>query len=50
MRYGPRPSLADIKALKLFRHEYSDRARAGLLLHAGSEIAWLADGILAAPW
>jgi predicted AAA+ superfamily ATPase len=50
IKAGPRPSLADIKALKLFRREYSDRARAGLLLHAGSESAWLADGILAVPW
>jgi uncharacterized protein len=45
-----RPSLSDIQALKLFRHEYPDRTRGGLLLHAGSEVAWLADGILAAPW
>jgi predicted AAA+ superfamily ATPase len=45
-----RPSIADVRALKLFRREYADRTRAGLLLHAGSEIAWLADGILAAPW
>jgi uncharacterized protein len=45
-----RPSMADIQALKLFRREYADRTRAGLLLHAGSQITWLAEGILAAPW
>jgi predicted AAA+ superfamily ATPase len=45
-----RPRLADAKSLRLFRDEYRDRARAGLLLHAGSELAWLAEGVLAAPW
>jgi predicted AAA+ superfamily ATPase len=45
-----RPSLADTRSLKLFRTEYRDRARAALLLHAGRDITWLADGILAAPW
>jgi predicted AAA+ superfamily ATPase len=45
-----RPRLADVKSLRLFREEYRDRTRAGLLLHTGSEITWLAEGILAAPW
>jgi hypothetical protein len=45
-----RPRLADVKSLRLFRAEYRDRTRAGLLLHTGSEIAWLAEGILAVPW
>ncbi|HEY6320903.1 MAG TPA: hypothetical protein VJA16_05025 [Thermoanaerobaculia bacterium] len=39
-----------MRSLKLFRQEYADRARPGLLLHTGTEIAWLADGVLAAPW
>jgi predicted AAA+ superfamily ATPase len=50
VKTGRRPSLADVRSLKLFRQEYADRARPGLLLHTGSEIAWLADGVLAAPW
>jgi len=45
-----RPRLADARSLQVFREEYADRARAGLLLHAGSELGWLAAGVLAAPW
>ncbi len=45
-----RPRLADARSLRLFRDEYRDRTRAGLLLHAGSELAWLAEGVLAMPW
>jgi hypothetical protein len=45
-----RPTLGDVASLQLFRREYADLCRTGLLLHAGSEIAWLAGGILAAPW
>ena len=26
------------------------RALAGLLLHTGEPVSWLADGVLAAPW
>jgi predicted AAA+ superfamily ATPase len=44
-----RPRLAEAKSLLLFREEYPG-ARPGLLLHAGSELAWLADGVLAVPW
>ena len=28
----------------------ADDTRPGLLLHGGSEVSWLADGVLAAPW
>jgi predicted AAA+ superfamily ATPase len=45
-----RPRVADAKHLLSFRAEYRKKARAGLLLHTGSETAWLAAGILAAPW
>jgi len=45
-----RPRLADAAHLRKFRDEYGDKARAGLLLHTGTEIAWLAPGVLAAPW
>jgi predicted AAA+ superfamily ATPase len=44
------PGMADARSLRVFREEYSDRSRAGLLLHAGNELGWLADGVLAAPW
>jgi predicted AAA+ superfamily ATPase len=45
-----RPRLADTVHLRAFRTEYADRARAGLLLHAGTTVEWLAPDVLAAPW
>ena len=44
------PRLTDARALTLFRREYPDLARAGLLLHTGEELEWIAEGVLAAPW
>ena len=45
-----RPGLADTRHLRTFRAEYRDQARAGLLLHAGDSVEWLAPDVLAAPW
>ncbi len=45
-----RPRLGDASALRTFRNEYPESSRAGLLLHAGTEVSWLSDGILATPW
>jgi len=45
-----RPQLADAAGLLAFRSEYGRTARAGLLLHAGNTIQWLAPSILAVPW
>lgn len=45
-----RPRLADAAHLRTFRTEYGKRARAGLLLHTGSTLEWLAPDVLAAPW
>jgi hypothetical protein len=45
-----RPRLADAAGLLAFRSEYGRTARAGLLLHAGNTIQWLAPSILAVPW
>ncbi|MFZ5788952.1 MAG: ATP-binding protein, partial [Acidobacteriota bacterium] len=45
-----RPRLGDAARLRTFRSEYGDRARAGLLLHAGTETQWLAPDVLATPW
>lgn len=50
VKSSSRPRLADAKHLLSFRTEYGKEARAGLLLHTGSQIEWLAPGILAAPW
>lgn len=45
-----RPRLRDATALRSFRAEYGKKARAGLLLHTGSDLEWLAPDVLAAPW
>jgi uncharacterized protein len=45
-----KPTWRDARHLQSFRAEYGKKARAGLLLHAGSTIEWIAPGILAAPW
>ena len=50
IKSGPRPRLADAAHLRTFRSEYGPDARAGLLLHTGSTLEWLAPDILAAPW
>jgi uncharacterized protein len=44
------PRLSDARGLLAFRAEYPDLARAGLLLHTGTETGWIAQGVLAAPW
>lgn len=45
-----RPRLAECAHLRSFRREYGQQARAGLLLHTGSALEWLAPDVLAAPW
>jgi hypothetical protein len=50
VKAGPRPRTADADGLRAFREEYGRRVRAGLLLHTGDAVSWLADGVLAAPW
>lgn len=45
-----RPRLSDVAHLRTFRAEYGKNARAGLLLHTGKAIEWLAPDVLAAPW
>jgi len=45
-----RPRLADAAHLRAFRAEYGQKARAGLLLHTGSALEWLAPDVLAVPW
>ena len=44
------PRLRDVRHLRTFRAEYGERARAGLLLHTGTTLEWLAPDVLAAPW
>lgn len=50
IKAGGRPRLGDAAALRSFRREYGEQARAGLLLHGGEEVDWLAPDVLAAPW
>jgi hypothetical protein len=50
IKAGARPRLADAVHLRSFRAEYGKQARAGLLLHTGSLLEWLAPDVLAVPW
>jgi predicted AAA+ superfamily ATPase len=36
--------------LQSVQREYGSRARAGLVLHTGNAVEWLAPRVLAAPW
>ena len=45
-----RPKLSDAVHLHSFREEYGRKATAGLLLHTGNSVEWLAPDVLAAPW
>ena len=45
-----RPRLRDTAHLRTFRAEYGERSRAGLLLHDGELLDWIAPDVLAAPW
>ncbi len=44
-----RPRTGDAFALRRSAGS-TGAARAGLLLHTGESVSWLADGVLAAPW
>ncbi len=50
VKAAARPRLADAKHLCTFRAEYGSKARAGLLLHTGRTLDWIAPDVLAAPW
>jgi uncharacterized protein len=50
VKTSTRPRLEDARSLRRFVAEYQERSRAGLLLHGGDEVTWIADRILAAPW
>lgn len=50
VKASSRPRLADARHLQSFRAEYGKAALPGLVLHTGTALHWLADGILAVPW
>lgn len=45
-----RPTIGDTSHLRTFISEYAPRARAGLLLHTGTSIEWIAPNVLTVPW
>jgi predicted AAA+ superfamily ATPase len=50
IKAAARPRLGDIAHLRTFRGAYGRKVRAGLLLHTGRTLEWLAPDVLAAPW
>ena len=50
VKASARPRLSDARHLLTFRAEYGRKARAGLLLHTGKTLQWIAPDVLAAPW
>ena len=50
VKASARPRLGDARHLLTFRAEYGRKARAGLLLHTGKTIQWIAPDVLAVPW
>ena len=50
VKASARVRLSDAEHLRSFRTEYGRKARAGLLLHTGRALKWLAPDVLAAPW
>jgi hypothetical protein len=50
VKASPRPRVQDGAHIQTFRREYGKTARAGLVLHTGTAVQWLAPGVLAAPW
>ena len=50
VKASARPRLRDARHLQTFRAEYGRKARAGLLLHTGKMLEWIAPDVLAAPW
>lgn len=50
VKASSKPRLGDCTHLRTFRREYGSKARAGLLLHTGDTVEWLAPDVLAAPW
>ena len=50
VKVSKQPHIGDAAKLRVFRREYGNLARSGLLLHTGDKMAWLTDDVLAVPW
>jgi predicted AAA+ superfamily ATPase len=44
------PSTRDLASIQVFLDEYSDRAKAGILLYTGEQTFWISRNVLAVPW
>ena len=44
------PRLSDASHLLTFREQYGTSSLPSLLVHTGSDVRWLVDGVLAVPW
>jgi uncharacterized protein len=44
------PRLGDAGHLLTFREQYKSTSLPALLVHAGEDVRWLAEGVLAVPW
>ena len=44
------PRLRDTTNLHAFLNEYKEDTRSGILIHTGSETAWLTKNVIAVPW
>jgi uncharacterized protein len=50
VKASPRPTHRDARHLRSFLDEYGKTAHGALLLHTGSTVEWLSEGVLSAPW
>lgn len=50
VKAAARPLSQHVRHLRTFQEQYGEAAPGALLLHNGSEVFWMARGILAAPW
>jgi hypothetical protein len=45
-----RPTHRDVRHLSGFLDEYGKTCHGAVLLHTGTTVEWLAEGVLSAPW
>jgi predicted AAA+ superfamily ATPase len=50
VKSSARARIQDGRHIQTFQHEYGKASRAGLVLHTGNTVEWLAPRVLAAPW
>lgn len=50
VKASDRVSSRDARGIMAFREEYGKAVHGGLILHTGTDVFWLSEGVLAAPW